>query len=41
MLKGSLVAIASDLTLVKLEGCGHFILAEKAEEVAKEIALFL
>ena len=41
ILKGSLVAVASDLTLVKLEGCGHFILAEKAEEVAKEIALFL
>lgn len=40
LLKQSLTSLAPNLQLKKLENCGHFILAEKPEEVAKEIILF-
>ncbi|WON94167.1 alpha/beta hydrolase [Sphingobacterium sp. UGAL515B_05] len=41
LLHHSLPAITSDLTLKKIENCGHFILAEKPNETAELINEFL
>lgn len=41
ILKEALVPATSNLKLVKIDNCGHFILAEKPTEVAKDIGLFL
>ncbi|WP_353120338.1 alpha/beta hydrolase [Myroides odoratus] len=41
ILQGSLVPVATNLKLVQIPNCGHFIVAEKPNEVAKEILAFL
>jgi pimeloyl-ACP methyl ester carboxylesterase len=41
MLKDSLTHLADNLTLKKLEACGHFIQSEKPQELVKAISDFL
>lgn len=41
ILKGSLAPVVTNLKLVQIPNCGHFILAEKPREVAEEMLLFL
>jgi len=41
ILKGGLLPVAADVTLVHIQNCGHFILAEKPNEVADNILTFL